>query len=360
MKITKVTRLVEKYDQYDLTTTTQNFYVNVGGKNILVHNSPSVVFGHNPENGKFFVASKSAFNVNPKLNYTPEDVEKNHGHAPGLVEKLKHALEHLPKVTPKNGVYQGDMMYTPGDVHTHNGEHNFTPNTIQYSVPVKSEEGKKISGAKVGIVVHTKYHGRDLTSMNAGFDPDLHNFKKHAHVHIIPHEVGETLHSQENQKAFETHMKAAEKAKREAHPDTFHNIKPHALPIKTYINKTVRDGTKPSVEGYREHLMAHGEKEVASVKTAKSKQQKHMEMMAKLHHLESHAKQFQSLFKIHHHLQKAKDSLVNTLSHSSPYEHSVGGNPVSPEGFVVIHRKHPIKLVKRDEFSRLNFEKNRE
>ena len=28
--------------------------------------SPSIVFGHHPESGKFFVASKSAFNKNPR------------------------------------------------------------------------------------------------------------------------------------------------------------------------------------------------------------------------------------------------------------------------------------------------------
>ena len=78
--------------------------------------SPSVVFGHHPQTGKFFVASKSVFNKNPKLNYTDEDIEKNHGHAPGLVEKLKHALKHLPKVVPPRGVYQGDIMHTAGDV----------------------------------------------------------------------------------------------------------------------------------------------------------------------------------------------------------------------------------------------------
>lgn len=37
--------------------------------------SPSVVFGHHPETGKFFVASKSVFNKNPKLNFTEEDIE---------------------------------------------------------------------------------------------------------------------------------------------------------------------------------------------------------------------------------------------------------------------------------------------
>ena len=35
--------------------------------------SPAVVFGKHPENGKFFVASKSAFNKTPKINHTHED-----------------------------------------------------------------------------------------------------------------------------------------------------------------------------------------------------------------------------------------------------------------------------------------------
>jgi len=323
--------------------------------------SPSIVFGHHPDTGKFFVGTKSIFNVNPKVNYTPEDIEANHGHAPGLVGKLKHALEHLPKVTPKQGIYQGDMMYSGDDVHTHDGEHNFTPNTIQYSTPEKSEEGKKISKAKMGIVVHTKYHGRNFENMNAGFDPDLHKFKQHSDVHIIPHEVGDDIiHSGANQKQFESHMKIAEAAKAQAHPDTFKDIHPHAIHIKTYINKTVRDGTRPTVEGYRKHLMAQGEKEVESVKTAKSKQVKHEAMMNKLHHLETHVKQFDSILKIHHHLQKAKDALVDTLSHSSPYEHTIGGKETKPEGFVAIHKGHPIKLVDRAEFSRANFLKNRE
>jgi hypothetical protein len=322
--------------------------------------SPSVVFGHNPENGKFFVASKSAFNATPKLNYTPEDIEKNHGHAPGLVGKLKAALEHLPKVAPNHGVYQGDMMYTKDDVHTHNGEHNFTPNTIQYSTPEKSDEGKKISKAKLGMVVHTKYYGRTIGDMAAGFDPDIHKFKQHPDVHIIPHEVSDVLYSGGDQKEFERHIKAAESAKNQSPPDTFKAIQPHAQTIKTYINHTVRQDTRPSLEGYREHLMTAGEKSVASVKTAKTKQIKHNEMMTQLHHLGTHTKHFDSFFKIHNHLQNAKNALVNTLSQSSPYEHTVNGKETKPEGFVAIHKGHPIKLVNRAEFSRANFLKNRE
>ena len=113
--------------------------------------SPAVVFGHDLK-GKFFVASKSAFNKNPKINYTPEDVDRNHGHAPGLAEKLKHALEHLPKVAPKSGMYQGDLMYSGNDVQKNkDGSASFTPNTITYTA--HGDNAKKIAKSKLGVEI---------------------------------------------------------------------------------------------------------------------------------------------------------------------------------------------------------------
>jgi hypothetical protein len=50
-----------------------------------------------PENGKFFVGTKGVFNVNPKLNYTDEDIDRNHS-SEGLNKKLKVALRYLPKI----------------------------------------------------------------------------------------------------------------------------------------------------------------------------------------------------------------------------------------------------------------------
>ena len=40
--------------------------------------APAVICGTNPENGKFFVGTKSVFNVTPKVNYTNSDIKKNH------------------------------------------------------------------------------------------------------------------------------------------------------------------------------------------------------------------------------------------------------------------------------------------
>ena len=38
--------------------------------------APAIICGINPENGKFFVGTKSVFNVTPKINYTVRDIKQ--------------------------------------------------------------------------------------------------------------------------------------------------------------------------------------------------------------------------------------------------------------------------------------------
>lgn len=151
--------------------------------------APSIVFGHHPENGKFFIASKAAFNKNPKLNYSHEDIDQNHGHSPDLAQKLHTAFEHLPKVTPKKGVYQGDFMHSH-DRLQHTSTHvKFKPNTITYSLKKDSKEGKNALSSKLGVAIHTKYEGKTLEGMRATPNVDHENFKQHKDVHLISPEA---------------------------------------------------------------------------------------------------------------------------------------------------------------------------
>jgi len=64
--------------------------------------APAIFSGVDPDSGRFFVGTKSVFNKEPKLNFTNEDIERNHGDAPGLVDKLKRALANLPKLGYKH------------------------------------------------------------------------------------------------------------------------------------------------------------------------------------------------------------------------------------------------------------------
>ena len=117
--------------------------------------APAIVFGKNPENGKFFVGTKSVFNkVKVKINYTHDDIEKNHGNNPRVAGILHTCLETLPKV---DGIYQGDFI-------GFGGTKTFTPNTITYSfdsIPLD---------CAIVFACHTSYTGPTMKELTASFD----------------------------------------------------------------------------------------------------------------------------------------------------------------------------------------------
>lgn len=324
--------------------------------------SPSIVFGHHPENGKFFVASKSAFNKTPKINYTHEDIHKNHGHAPGLKEKLGAALDHLHKVVPKHGVYQGDMMHSHTDLKSHKDSVSFTPNTITYTA--HGSEAKKIKNSKVGVVVHQKYEGKTLDSMKATPHPDYHNFKQHKDVW---HKSGEldtskVHYSPDEQKSFEHHISEAEKLHKQHGKSVYKSTEKHqgeSGHLVSYINQTVRKNTSPSVDDFKNHVKNVYDKKAEKLKTQASKDKQFKEGSMHIDHIEKNKKHYDNMFKIHQHLQKAKNVLVKNLNQQTGgLDHHIEGNKTDPEGFVVNHvhngKSEPTKLVNRAEFARAN------
>jgi len=322
--------------------------------------SPSLVFGHHPKNGKFFVATKSAFNKNPKINHTEADIDKNHGHAPGLATTLKHALKHLPKVTPKKGVFQGDVMHHV-DTKTLNESVSFTPNTITYTAHGK--EADKAKKSKIGVVVHTQY-GNDLKSNTPHVD--MSKFKEHpdVHIHGAEHDTSKVKHSPANEHGFQKHMAAA----KEIHDTHGHKMYDAIHPshsgehghLSTYINHTVRHDLVPSVKGFKEHVKGVHEKAAAKVKTEKSKNEKTGEGKAQVAHIEKNKSHYGNLLSMHHHLAQAKNHLVSSLeTHEGNYQHHINGKKSKPEGFVVHHDNEPTKLVNRPEFAKQNLLKVR-
>ena len=94
--------------------------------------APAIICGVNPENGRFFVGTKSVFNkTDPKIIYSEEDVERMY--APGqLAEKLKDAYKYLSSLSIPN-VVQGDLLFTDDKYEANIGGDTciaFQPNTI--------------------------------------------------------------------------------------------------------------------------------------------------------------------------------------------------------------------------------------
>lgn len=320
--------------------------------------APSVVFGRHPKTGQFFVATKSAFNKEPKINYTEEDIERNHGHAPELVSKLKAALNHLPKVAPKKGVYQGDLMHTPEDVEKKDGQYHFTPNAITYSVNTDSAEGKKVKNSKLGVVVHTKYEGKDLDSMSATPNVDRENFTDHPDVHHIDPKIdAQNAHyPPEMQKEFQNHMENAKRVYASMDPSGPEIHAGHEKHIESHINDMVRKGKQASRQGYVKHLQAKMQKEMDKVKTPAAKERKRKEHQDMIDHVVKHGDHFDKLFELHKHLTNATHTIVRALDTSSKYDHKIGDQESGPEGYVVTRGEHMAKLVNRGKggFAQMN------
>ena len=356
MKITSVELLEESFDQWDLSTPTDNFVISAGDSEVIIHNSPAVIMGHHPETGKYFVASKSAFNKNPKINYTHADIERNHGHAPGLVEKLKSALDHGHKILPKHGVFQGDVLHSGSDVTHGKTTATFKPNTIEYTA--HGAEAEKVKQSKFGVALHTEYHGKTLDSMSAEPIKDHSKFSQHKDVYSpsVAYKSSGQKMSETNERKFHEHMTAA----KESHLKTnYSHIEPHKEHINTYINQTVRSGETPNHAGYIRHLEAIKAKAISSVKTDKAKSAKADLHQSTINLANSvHKDSITHALNSQHHLQAAKDLLVKHMDSSfEGLEAKINGKKVGPEGYVSNHAGKSSKLVNRAEFSRANFQR---
>ena len=136
-----------------------------GSCTVKYDGAPAIVFGINPETDKFFVGTKSVFNKKKiKINYTHDDIEKNHGNNQKVAAILHTCLASIPHV---DGIYQADFI-------GYGGVSTFTPNTITYDF--SRVEG--ILRRDLVIAAHTSYHGNSIQELEAHFGvPDyLHPF----------------------------------------------------------------------------------------------------------------------------------------------------------------------------------------
>ena len=332
--------------------------------------APAIFAGANPENGKFFVGSKSVFNVNPKINYTASDVNKNHGQSPGLAEKLKVALKYLPKLGIK-GVLQGDLMFTD-DVENQSIDNEdyltFTPNTITYAAQVDTQLAKDVSKAKIGVVWHTTYTGKTLRDMKASFGANVKGLKKTKDVWFSDADFkdasGSATFTAEETKAArkEVAQVKSQFSKIRRIVDEFTSRKSIIDDLKIYGNQQVRKGkTDYSVEEFSKFVNDKMQKVIDSLKSERGKQNKRKIADEKLKYLSKNKGKIKKIFDLHLALNEMKMKFVRKLENVKSLGMFIrtekGYRVTSPEGFVAIDKvkKNAYKLVDRLEFSRSNF-----
>ncbi len=331
--------------------------------------APAVFTGINPENGKFFVATKSLFNVSPKINHTPADIRRNH--SGGLADKLQVALKELPKLGIK-GILQGDMMFGPGDVKKEkiDGESmlTFTPNTITYAVPANSKFGSRIKQAKMGIVFHTAYKGKTIRDLKASFGVSVKGLKKTSSVWFddatFRNTTGRAMFTASETVAIRKALDEAQSRLKTVgrYADTLRDRTDVIPDLNRFINLKVREGkTDFSSAEFMDWFMKERNVLVGSLKTLKGKQRRRAEKNDAVGFMFQTQADLQKLFQFRSSVTKVKIMLVRKLEQIQgigTFTRTDDGFKVTaPEGFVAVDvlSNKALKLVDRLEFSRNNF-----
>jgi len=336
--------------------------------------APAIICGINPENGKFFVGTKSVFNKNPKINYTNADIKKNHSGE--LATKLSIALRELSRLGIK-GVLQGDFLFAASDLKsaTIDGESmiTFTPNTITYAVQASSGIGKQISRARMGIVFHTKYSGKSLDSMTAGFGTVKGSARNVFLASAGYRDVsGSAKLTTSELKTFNARLRMAEGSLSKAGPllDIMSETSSDGLGVgfrlKTFFNHYIRNTqghmakVRTLVDMFREYYENIVQAEIDARKTAAGKQKYKDILKTNLKFIDRNKGALVMAIASHVTLQNAKNFLINKMSEIQSVGHflrtSTGYKVTSPEGYVAVDKvAGAVKLVDRLEFSRANF-----
>ena len=337
--------------------------------------APAVFCGVNPENGKFFVGSKSIFNVTPKINYTQADIRKNHDG--GLATKLSVCLKELPKLGIR-GVVQGDLLFTPGDIKSVSirGEDAiaFTPNTITYAVPENTDLAKKIKRAKLGIIFHTTYNGRKMANLKASFGVNVNRFAKTPAVFFDDASYKDasgvatftTTESDQYDSMLRMAMGSLGKGKRILEllrRQT--NLLSVGARLKIYFNTMIRQGqtianVKNIQKDFRKYYAQVLDDEMSSKKTASAKQKYADIRNAGLRFIDSNDNEIYFAIASYVTLQRVKNFLVGKMNQIKSIgtflQKGNGFEVTNPEGYVAVDRMgNAVKLVDRLEFSTANF-----
>ena len=342
--------------------------------------APAIFAGIDPSDGKFFVAKKSVFNVNPKLYKTNAEIDDDLSGT--LNAKFKVALAELSKLGIKN-VLQGDLMFTD-DVESDNIDgtsyYTFQPNTIVYAAPKDSDLGKQINKAKIGIVFHTTYEGKELQDMKAKFGADISKLNQPSSVWMddatykdvsgratfteketesitkILSEVGKTFQKISGPR-LRTFLKLQESMKGPI----------VGASLKTYNNSKVRAGEvikNPAAhaKGYEKWVSDSIQKQIDKVKSDAGKKKYENMQKEYVREVKKHTANLVQVITFQNLLVDAKMQIVKKLNSvkglTDTFIRTPNGYKVTnPEGYVAIDRVSggAVKLVDRMEFSFNNF-----
>ena len=335
--------------------------------------APAVVCGTNPDNGRFFVGTKSVFSKTPKINYTKKDIATNHG-TDELGQKLLKCLVHLKKLNIQ-GVVQGDLLFVDDSITRKNIDGKphitFTPNTITYAIPEDGDLAKQIDRAKVGIIFHTTYVGDTLASMNAQGGADVSSFAQSPDVFFdnasYKDVSGSAKFTADESQQFYNSIDKLETLLNSVPRDLSSVLGQNTdfVPMfQMYINAMVKQGELPSnvnqfLLGFRKFYADRMQQQISGLKAQKALQLRQDKMKQMPVFLNRAKKPLQAMLTFYKAVQSMKGFVLKKMNQAmaiGSFSQTDNGLQVTePEGFVAVDKTgNAVKLVDRLGFSRRN------
>jgi len=338
--------------------------------------APAIFAGIDPSDGKFFVAKKGVFNKNPKIYKTVQEIDNDL--SGDLNAKFKVALAELSKLGIKEGVIQGDFLYSSEDLETVDidGEPHITfhPNTIVYAIPANSRLAETISRSKIGVVWHTTYRGKSFEDMSASFGkpitPSLQKVNTVWAVDaVFKDESGTATFTKDETQEITNILSQVGRIFRTVKRPTIEGLSSPELNIRvnTFINSKVREGqrignTTKFVNDLQRYITDYYKKEMNKRSTPKGKKAQQEKMDSVLSYFKTNrSSEIVKIFNMYNLLVDAKLIFVNKLNQveglKTLLKTSKGYEVTGQEGFVAIDHlgKNSLKLVDRLQFSKANF-----
>ena len=309
---------------------------------------PALIFGRN-YSGEFVLTDKSAFDSKTYdgLATSPEDIARimknRNGDRSELIQLYANLFPLLEKTIPNDfeGYVKGDLLYSarPKVV---NGEYEFTPNTVTYTVPTDSELGKKMANSIVGIAIHTQvpYPGGVYTPITAN------KLQKVRGVLMLDASITDTQSINIEIDSIAHIRRILDERGKEIdnlfNPTELKNRKIANLPalMKQYINSRVRDGNLDNIVGQFPEWI------------------KEKENMPKVQRIFDWLKENRyglvSAMRSFAEITKIKNAIINQLDTQSGEINANINGKNGHEGYV----SDGLKFVDRLKFSSANFKKN--
>ena len=271
-----------------------DWFVTPGHLSVKIDGSPAVVFGKNPANGEFFVGTKAVFNKKKiRIAHNHEEIDQ---HYEGNVAQILHScFDHLPRTET---IYQMDFLGFGGLC-------EYKSNTITYVFP-------EIVTQNIIVAPHTCYYAEsDLRDAEAYPDRAIWNDTEHVKF------VKPNAYILYNQESFADVEDVCKFARQMAQTVTFVNDK-EAAKIKQQLNAFIRAGEQISVENVNEFNCDP------------------------------------NLIRLWLLVKSIKDDCLYLCRNDGPAAY-INGNRIDAEGYVMTNEFGTYKLVRREEFSRMNF-----